>query len=98
MACFPAVDEQERHEAFMQLKGVAARRGDQWAEDLRGRVDPSLPWPHSERMLTIARIKVEDLAPRDERLLELLASECAKWAERRWDRLRATAPTAGSVV
>lgn len=74
---------------FDQLKGVAACRGEVWADELAR--DPKLarlPWPiGSEKVTTIARTKVADLT-HDPELLELLAGELAKWAERRW----ATAP------
>jgi hypothetical protein len=75
---------------FMQLKGVCACRGESWAEDLASRVRTRQQWPSgSERVMVIARVKVEDLA-RDERLRERLAVELVEWAAKRWGHLIAS--------
>lgn len=71
---------------FDNLRGTAATRGECWAarvaKIVRGRRDR--PWPrYDEKVAAIAKRKVEDLA-RDERLLGLLAAECASWAAKRW--------------
>lgn len=65
------------------LRGTAACRGEAWAESVARRCRRDQPWPRTPRAAAIARRKVEDLA-RDERLIELLAVELARWAERRW--------------
>lgn len=75
---------------FEQLRGVVACRGEVWADEIAAKA-PQLrcePWPSgSEKVVAIARTKVADLT-RDPQLLEQLAAELARWAERRW---RATA-------
>lgn len=72
--------------AYDQLRGVAARRGEAWAEDVARTVRRDQPWPTgSEKMFAIAMRKVEDLA-RDDRLRSLLATEAAAWAARWWAR------------
>lgn len=71
----------------MQLKGVAAVRGERWADDVAARVPRARraePWPtDSEKALALAKLQVADLA-RDQQLLELLAREANAWAARRW--------------
>lgn len=69
---------------FSQLRGVAACRGEAWATAVALQTRSSSQWPTTEKMLGIARRKVEDLA-RDPRLLEMLTAELARWAARRWD-------------
>ena len=70
---------------FDQLKGTVACRGEVWADAVAARRPRMIgqPWPEGDRMLAIARGKVRDLA-KDERLLEMLAVELARWAARRW--------------
>jgi hypothetical protein len=68
---------------FDNLRGTAACRGEAWAADVARRCRRDQPWPRTERAAAIALRKVEDLA-RDPLLLELLAAELARWAERRW--------------
>lgn len=63
---------------FAQLRGVACRRADAWVEALP---PSSRPW-NADKAHAIARRKVADLA-RAGRLLELLAAELVRWAERR---------------
>jgi hypothetical protein len=71
---------------FAQLRGVAACRGEAWADDLAQTEYRNHPWPvGSEKMRTIARAKVADIA-RDPKLLEMLVDELVKWAEKRWVR------------
>lgn len=72
---------------FEQLKGVAARRADEWADSVAARVTTSQPWPDTPAVYAIAMRKVEDLA-RDRRLLELLAGELVRWAAKRWNDQR----------
>jgi hypothetical protein len=73
-----------RADAFAQLRGVAARRGEAWAEDLALTVRRDQPWPDgSEKMHAIARRKVEDIAT-DIKLRDELALELARYAARRW--------------
>jgi hypothetical protein len=78
-----------RDEAFAQMKGVVACRGEVWAVYVAQRAPRMLgkPWPMTARMRSIARRKVADLAD-DERLLELLAVELVRWAAKRWDSHR----------
>jgi hypothetical protein len=80
---------------FDNLRGTAACRGEAWAESVARRCRRDQPWPRTERAAAIARMKVEDLA-RDERLLEMLADELARWAELRWliDRRKNETPPA----
>ncbi|MBA3821275.1 MAG: hypothetical protein H0X17_20495 [Deltaproteobacteria bacterium] len=70
-------------DAFAQLRGVAACRGEVWAMDVARRCARTQPWPTSERAQAIARRKVDDLAS-DARLTEKLAREVAHWAARWW--------------
>jgi hypothetical protein len=77
---------------FSQLKGVAACRGERWADDVAVRVTRrDQRWPtDSDKVLAIARMQVADLT-RDPRLLEMLAGEALRWAARRWNQTAATA-------
>lgn len=69
---------------FAQLRGVAACRGEAWAEDMRDVRGAPIDWPvDSEKMRRIAERKVEDLA-RDPRLAKMLADELVRWAAKRW--------------
>jgi len=71
-------------DTFAQLRGTAACRGEVWAMTLASRRPRSTPWPTgSEKVLAIARRKVRDLT-KDDRLLECLAVELARWAARWW--------------
>lgn len=75
-----------RDETFAQLRGVAATRGEVWADTVAAKMPRAIgkPWPvKSPRMMSIERRKVADLA-NDATLLELLAVELAAWAARRW--------------
>lgn len=82
-----------RADSFAQLRGVAARRGEGWADDLVRTIYREQPWPTgSEKMLGIARRKVEDIAT-DLKLREELAAELARYAERRWCELRRSRAT-----
>jgi hypothetical protein len=72
--CDQCVDD-----GFAQLRGVAACRGEYWAAHLPA---SSRPW-NAAKAIAIARLKVADLA-RDPRLLERLAAELVRWAQRRW--------------
>lgn len=70
--------------AWENLRGVAATRGEVWADDVARRVRTRRPWPaYGGRTAAIARRKVADMT-RDPRLLEDLAIELASWAARRW--------------
>lgn len=73
-------------DGFAQLRGVAANRGEHWADDLATQRRAAwTPWPvDSERVRVAAIVKVEDLT-RDERLRERLAVEVVAWAARRWN-------------
>jgi hypothetical protein len=68
---------------FAQLRGVAACRAHQWVLDLSQRISGVQRPTGSAKMLGIARLKIADLG-RDERLLDMLARECAAAAEREW--------------
>lgn len=70
-------------DAFAQLRGVAACRGEVWAMAVAKTCPRTRPWPCSERARAIARRKVADLAA-DERLCARLASELERWAARWW--------------
>jgi len=72
-------------EQIAQLRGVAQRRGETWAQAIAAVIPIDRRWPHTERMRAIARRKVGDLS-RDARLLELLADECVIGAARWWNR------------
>jgi len=73
-----------RADRFAQLRGVAACRGEVWAMDIARRRGRDVAWPTgSEAILTIARTKVQDLG-RDQLLLEMLAGELVRLAERWW--------------
>lgn len=74
--------------AWDNLRGVAACRGDVWAESVAARTKRSrlTPWPaHEGRAAAIARRKVADLTG-DPRLLDRLAAELARAAARCWSR------------
>lgn len=68
---------------FMQLKGVAALRGELWAESVAAKMPALTSWPETEKMRSIAARKVEDLAS-DLELRRRLADELVRWAERWW--------------
>lgn len=70
-------------DAFAQLRGVAACRGEVWAMDVARRCPRAQPWPATERVRAIARRKVGDLSS-DARLAERLAGELERWAARWW--------------
>lgn len=75
-----------RANLFTQLRGTAARRGDEWADLVAKTVPRDRKWPpHEGRAADIARRRVSDLA-RDPVLLEALAAELAEWAAKRWER------------
>lgn len=79
--------ERCREDRFAQLGGVAACRGEYWAERVARVVPTGKPWPpHEGKAADIARRLVRDLAD-DPKLLELLAGELARWAARRWSYL-----------
>lgn len=74
--------------AWDNLRGVAATRGEVWADDVARRVRTLQAWPRfAGRTAAIARGKVEDMT-RDPRLREDLAIELASWAARRWATLQ----------
>lgn len=69
---------------FAQLRGVAACRGERWADELRDVRGAPAVWPvESEKVRRLAAVKVADLA-RDRRLLEMLRNELVTWAAKRW--------------
>lgn len=73
-----------RSSRFSQLRGVAANRGEDWAERVAREVPHGKAWPpHDGRAADIARGLASDLT-RDPQLLELLAAELALWAAKRW--------------
>lgn len=75
-----------RRSLFAQLRGVAACRGERWADRVAASVSRDHAWPpHEGRAAEIAERLVFDLA-RDEKLRELLAAELAVWAARRWSQ------------
>lgn len=77
-----------RADLFAQLRGVAACRGETWAERVAHHVSREHVWPpHDGRAADIARRLVGDLA-RDPVLVDMLASELARWAARRWNEPR----------
>ena len=79
---------------FMQLKGVAAVRGERWADETAQWMSRDREWPeYSPKMLVIARLKIAELG-RDPKLLEKLAMECARWAAKRWNAARSVAANA----
>jgi hypothetical protein len=71
-------------DAFAQLRGVAACRGEVWAMTVAKTCRRDRPWPCTERSRAIARRKVDDLCA-DERLAARLADELARWAARWWN-------------
>ena len=70
-------------DAFAQLRGVAACRGEVWAMAVAKSCPRDQPWPCTERARVIARRKVADLCA-DERLASRLAGELQHWAARWW--------------
>ena len=81
-------------DAFAQLRGVAACRGEVWAMDVARRCALARAWPAFEgKAATLARGKVTDLAS-DPALLDRLARELAHWAARWWTRATAARETA----
>jgi predicted GNAT family N-acyltransferase len=66
-----------------ELRAIAARRGEEWADDIARKIHRSEPWPETPTMQAMARVRVADLT-RDERLREQLAAEALAWAKRRW--------------
>jgi hypothetical protein len=72
-------------DAFAQLRGVAACRGEVWAMDVAKTCTRTRPWPCTERARQIAWRKVTDLSA-DQRLRDRLARELARWAARWWDQ------------
>ena len=72
-------------DAFAQLRGVAACRGEVWAMDVARTCTRTRPWPSTERARAIARRKVSDLCT-DPRLRSRLAGELERWAVRWWDQ------------
>lgn len=74
---------------WMQLKGVAACRGDTWCNQLsQARREPWVPWPsNSARVRAVAMTWVDDLT-RDVRLREKLAAEIERCAAERWQEQR----------
>jgi hypothetical protein len=69
---------------WAQLRGVAACRGEAWADELAGVRGAPRDWPvDSEKMRALARRRVKDLA-RDPRLLEMLTDELVRYAAKRW--------------
>jgi hypothetical protein len=71
-------------DAFAQLRGVAACRGEVWAMSVAKTCARTQPWPCTARARAIAERKVADLCA-DARLQSRLASELARWAARWWD-------------
>ncbi len=77
--------EPYRDDMFACLAGVAARRGEVWAESVARRCGRTRPWPFTPTADAIARRKIADLT-RDERLLGQLAREVQRYAARWWSR------------
>lgn len=75
-----------RADRFAQLKGVAACRGEVWADQVAETMPRDRPWPvDGARTAAIALRKVEDLTD-DEALRVDLARELVRYAGRRWSR------------
>jgi len=75
------------------LGGVAAARGQWWAEAVALKVGTSREWPTgTERVHTIARSKVHDLASGDDELANAFAALVEEYAAARWERLQAMPP------
>lgn len=70
-------------DAFAQLRGVAACRGEVWAMEVAKSCRRDRPWPRTERARAIAHRKVSDLCA-DSRLAARLAGELEHWAARWW--------------
>ena len=81
-----------RGDLFLQLRGVAACRGERWADRVAASTEIRDPWPAFEgKARGIAIRWVADLT-QDLELRELLATELAKWAAKRWwDRMAESA-------
>lgn len=71
--------------AYGCLAGVAALRGELWAESVARRYRCDRPWPHGARPRAIALSKIADLT-NDPRLTERLADQVERWAARWWSR------------
>jgi hypothetical protein len=82
----PALCDRCVDDLFAQLGGVAACRGETWANSVMARVRTHEPWPETPKAWAIAQRRVEDLT-RDQRLLARLTAEVAKYAARRWSQL-----------
>ena len=67
------------------LAGVAALRGELWAESVARRCARDRPWPATERARAIALRKIADLGE-DPRLSQMLAAQVERWAARWWSR------------
>lgn len=68
------------------MAGIAHNRGEDWAESVARKVDAATrakPWPATEKMLAIARTKIDDLS-RNPEALDRLARRCAEAAAKRW--------------
>lgn len=75
-----------RDNLFSQLRGAAARRGDEWADRVATATSSRRTWPpHEGADAELARGLVRDLTA-DPQLLELLAGELARYAAKRWSR------------
>jgi hypothetical protein len=80
-------------DAYAQLRGVAACRGEYWATSVARRCRTLQPWPPYEgRAAALALTKVVDITP-DPRLRELLAAEVARWAAKRWALIHSALPS-----
>lgn len=76
--------DDDLEQRFLQLKGVAARRGERWADEIRERRGTAAP-ADRELAIAIARVKpglVADLTD-DDRLRDRLAAELVDWMMRR---------------
>lgn len=82
--CSPLCDTCLR-EQLGQFAGVAQARGESWARAVADVIPIDRAWPRTLKMRAIARRKVDDIA-RDEQLIELLADEVVRGAERWWNR------------
>jgi len=81
-----ALCEACRSSLFSQLRGVAARRGDEWADRVLRAEPRRCAWPpHEGADAELARGLARDLTE-DPQLLELLAAELSRYAAKRWAR------------
>ena len=73
---------------FAHLRGVAANRGEHWANaHALARRSPWIPWPvESEKVRSMAVHRIADIT-RDPRLQSKLVDELVRWAARRWNEL-----------